>query len=170
MKYFVSLAGRTHEVLVESGGVVLNGRVHQAQLELVPGTPLCHLILDGRSFCFAVSPEAPGEWNLLDAGETVAVEVLDERTRYIRSLAGGGKTHLTGGAVKAPMPGLVVKLLVGPGDQVKAGQSLVVLEAMKMENELKAPGAGLVAAVSVKPGQAVEKGQPLVLLQPVPPA
>jgi pyruvate carboxylase subunit B len=64
------------------------------------------------------------------------------------------------------MPGLVVKVLVEPGQTVAPGQSLVVLEAMKMENELKAPGAAIVAAVAVKPGEAVDKGQTLVEMRP----
>jgi pyruvate carboxylase subunit B len=93
------------------------------------------------------------------------VEVLDERTRHIRSLVGAGKAPSGGGAVKAPMPGLVVKVLVEAGATVAAGQGLVVLEAMKMENEIKAMAPGVVDSVAVKAGQAVEKGAPLVVLR-----
>jgi pyruvate carboxylase subunit B len=162
MKYLVTLGGRTHEIVVDGSSVSVDGRSCDAHLERVVGTPLCHLLLDGRSHTFAVSGGAEGRWTLHHAGELVEVEVVDERTRHIRSLAGAGKAHQTGGTLRAPMPGLVVKVLVEPGQTVSPGQSLVVLEAMKMENELKAPGAAIVAAVAVKPGQAVEKGQPLV--------
>ena len=89
----------------------------------------------------------------------------DERTRHIQSLVGAGKTQKGGGTVKAPMPGLVVKMLVEPGAAVAAGQGLVVLEAMKMENEIKASAAGVIESVAVKPGQAVEKGAALVVLR-----
>ena len=65
------------------------------------------------------------------------------------------------------MPGLVVRIPVTPGDQVTMGSGLLVLEAMKMENEIKAAGPGVVTAVRVTPGQAVEKGQILIELGPV---
>jgi pyruvate carboxylase subunit B len=68
--------------------------------------------------------------------------------------------------IKAPMPGLVVRVQVAVGQAVTAGVGLVVVEAMKMENELKAPRAGTVAQVHVQAGDKVEKGQPLVSLQP----
>ncbi|HEX8298827.1 MAG TPA: biotin/lipoyl-containing protein [Rubricoccaceae bacterium] len=68
--------------------------------------------------------------------------------------------------VRAPMPGLVLRVLAAPGEAVEAGQGLVVLEAMKMENELKAPAAGVVAAVHAAPGAAVSKGDLLVELAP----
>ena len=165
MKYVVTLAGRDHEVVVNGGTLTIDDRACEAHLEMIAGTPLCLLLLDGRSYTFAVSRGADGRWTLLEAGDPVAVEVTDERTRYIRSLAGAGKTHQAGGVLKAPMPGLVVKVLVEPGQTVTAGQSLVVLEAMKMENELKAPSTALVETVSVRAGQAVEKGQALVTLE-----
>jgi pyruvate carboxylase subunit B len=68
------------------------------------------------------------------------------------------------------MPGLVVRVDVVPGQSVAAGTGLVVLEAMKMQNELRAGAPGTVATVRVQPGQAVEKGQVLVEFEPTPPA
>jgi biotin carboxyl carrier protein len=67
--------------------------------------------------------------------------------------------------LKAPMPGLVLRIVAQPGDEVKKGDALLVLESMKMENVLKAPGAGIVDKVLVTTGNAVEKGQPLVLFR-----
>jgi biotin carboxyl carrier protein len=96
-------------------------------------------------------------------GESWPAEVVDERTRHIRSLTGSGEEKKGGGQLKAPMPGLVIRVDVVAGQAVAAGASVVVLEAMKMQNELRAPiGGGVVAAVRVQPGQAVEKGQILV--------
>jgi pyruvate carboxylase subunit B len=92
------------------------------------------------------------------------VAVIDDRTRQIQALTGQKRTTAGGGVVRAPMPGLVVRLEVTVGERVAAGSGLVVVEAMKMENELRAPRAGVVATVHVAVGQAVEKGMPLVTI------
>jgi len=168
MIYHVSIGGRSYEVAVDGERVLVDGQEVRASIHAVPGTPLRHLVYDDRSASFAVIPEGDGRWTLLDQGEAVELEVLDERTRHIRRLVGAGKVQARGGAVKAPMPGMVVRVMVEPGQTVAAGMGLVVLEAMKMENELKAPSAGVVAGVAAKPGQAVEKGQVLVTLTPLP--
>lgn len=166
MKFFVALDGTSHEITVDGDTVLVNGVSARARIEMVHGTPVCHLVLDGRSYSFAVAARGSrGKWTLIDRGEPVEIEVLDERTRHIQGLVGAGKTQAGGGTVKAPMPGLVVKVLVEPGNPVAAGQGLVVLEAMKMENEIKAAAAGVVESVAVKPGQAVEKGAELVTLK-----
>lgn len=166
MKYVVTLEGAQHEIVVDGDRVTIDGNAARAHIEMVHGTPVCHLVLDGRSHTFAVAASGSGgRWTLVDRGELVEVEVLDERTRYIRSLVGAGKAQAGSGVIKAPMPGLVVKVLVEPGAAVSAGQGLVVLEAMKMENEIKAAAAGVVETVSVRAGQAVEKGAVLVVLR-----
>jgi biotin carboxyl carrier protein len=91
--------------------------------------------------------------------------VVDERTRHVRSLTSGAGQRRRPAALRAPMPGLVVRILVEAGQEVGIGAGLVVLEAMKMENELKAPAGGTVSAVQVRAGEAVEKGQVLVEFQ-----
>src|SRR3989441_12027434 len=98
-------------------------------------------------------------------GERVEIEVVDERTRQIQALTGGRVAAAPPGTIRAPMPGLVVRVEEEPGQRVDAGAGLVVVEAMKMENELRAPGAGIVAAGHVAPGQEVERGAALVTLQ-----
>lgn len=162
MRYFVSVAGREITVEVDGQRVVVEGREITAHLTPVPGTPLRHLVMGEDSLSVAMDRREPGRWSLSVAGLLVEVEVVDERTRHIRSLTGAaagakGVPHL-----KAPMPGLVVRVLVEPGQAVAPGQGLVVLEAMKMENELRCSTAGTVRAVAVATGQAVEKGQVLV--------
>jgi len=107
-----------------------------------------------------------GTWLIQDAGERHEVEVLDERTAHIRSLAGGAVQAAGPRPLKAPMPGLVVRVEVEPGQAVAAGASLVVLEAMKMENDLKAAAAGVVDRVAVSAGATVEKGAVLVTFRP----
>ena len=161
MKYQVMVAGRIIEVQVEGERVVVDGREVHAELRRIPGTPLTHLFVDGASWTIPLTPAARGEWEAGVSGETWPVEVIDERTRHIRSLTGGGARAAGPAVLKAPMPGLVVRVLVEAGASVAAGAGLVVLEAMKMENELRAPAAVTVTAVHVRPGQTVEKGQPL---------
>ncbi|MGH7658966.1 MAG: acetyl-CoA carboxylase biotin carboxyl carrier protein subunit [Gemmatimonadales bacterium] len=162
MKYFVSLLGRDLEVEVEGESVRVQGRTFEAHLRAVPGTPLRHLLLGDRSFTLPLDPVTPGTWEAGLHGERWRVEVMDERTRHIRSLTGMGQVKQGPPRLTAPMPGLVVKVEVKEGQQVLEGAGLVVLEAMKMQNELRSPVAGVIGRVLVRGGQAVEKGLVLV--------
>lgn len=162
MKYFVTIGGREIVVEVDGHQVSADGQLMHAHLSRVPGTPLRHLLLDSRSFTLALEGGQRGEWQVGLAGARYTATVVDERTRHIQSLTAGAVAQPGPAVLKAPMPGLVVRVLVAPGAQVAPGQGLVVLEAMKMENELLAPAGGTVRAVPVTPGQAVEKGQVLV--------
>jgi biotin carboxyl carrier protein len=105
-----------------------------------------------------------GVYSLVLDGHRYDVEALDERTRAIRDLAGATAGAVGPTPLVAPMPGLIVRITVSVGDSVAAGQGLVMMEAMKMENELRSASAGTVAAIRVQPGQAVEKGAVLVEL------
>lgn len=92
---------------------------------------------------------------------TYTVKLQDEQARMMRTL-GLDKVERKVSELKAPMPGLVLNVLVKPGDAVKKNDPVLVLEAMKMENVIKAPGDAVVAAVPAEKGKAVEKGQLLV--------
>jgi biotin carboxyl carrier protein len=166
MKYYVQVAGQELEVSLEAGGVRVAGELFPAVLESLPGTPLRQLRLGERTLVFTVEAMARGDWALAHRGERWEASVVDERTRHIRSLTGGARGARGAGEVKAPMPGLVLRVLVEPGQRVEAGAALAVLEAMKMENQIKAPMAGVIERIHVGPGTAVEKGQILVVLAP----
>jgi pyruvate carboxylase subunit B len=103
-------------------------------------------------------------WALGAAGERVEIDVQDDRSKQIEALTGQSKRATTGGIVKAPMPGLVVRVEVSAGQEVEAGAGLVVVEAMKMENELRAPQRAVVQQIHVRAGDRVEKGAPLITL------
>jgi biotin carboxyl carrier protein len=92
-------------------------------------------------------------------------EVIDEARARLASVAGGRTAGHARRELRAPMPGLLVKLLCQPGDSVEPGQPLAVLQAMKMENELSLPRGGTVTAVPATPGQTVEQGQVLVVVE-----
>jgi pyruvate carboxylase subunit B len=168
MKYVVTIAGNAFEIEIHDHQVTIGGQPHAAELKAVPGTPIQNLLLDGASWIIPIQPGKPGTWRLQRRGEWFDAEVMDERTSHIRSLVGEGKAAAGPTVIKAPMPGLVVRLLVEPGQAVSAGQGMVVLEAMKMENELKAAAPAVVDQVHVKAGQAVEKGAVLVTLRTEP--
>jgi acetyl/propionyl-CoA carboxylase alpha subunit len=169
VKYTVILDGQNVEVEIDGDRVTVAGQVYAASLGAIPGTPLRQLLLDGRPSTLAIESLGRGRWALAPGGERWEVEVLDERARHIQSLAGGADRAPVSPVLKAPMPGLVLRVHVAPGEQVVAGAGLVVLEAMKMENELKAPAGGVIKRVRVAAGEAVEKGQVLIEFEDGPP-
>jgi len=166
MRYFVRIGAEEVAVDLEGDAVRIGGELIPAVLEALPGTPLRQLRMGGRTIVFSVESPERGAWVLGCRGDRWEAAVVDERTRRVRSLTGGGRQRAGAGEVKAPMPGLVLRILVTPGQRVEAGAGLAVLEAMKMENQIKAPAAGVVAAVRAEPGMAVEKGQVLLVLAP----
>lgn len=166
MKYFVSVGERIVEVEVDGDQLLVDGAPHAAHLEAVPGTPEQRVIVDGVATSVAVDRFDDGSWRLVHLGAVHDLAIEDERSRHIRSLVGASASAAAGGVLKAPMPGLVVRIEVAVGDRVEPGSALVVLEAMKMENELKATTAGIVVAVRVQIGAAVEKGVVLLELGP----
>ena len=162
MKYLVLVEGQTVEVEVDGDHLTIGGERYHAIVRLVPGTSQRQLLLNDRPLTLSVEPLGRGRWALSAGGERSEVEVLNERTRHIRSLTANADKPRGADVLRAPMPGMVVRINAKPGEQVAAGAGLVVLEAMKMENELKAAAAGTVKAVRVNSGEAVEKGQVLV--------
>ena len=166
MKYYVTVGSTTHQVELDGSRATVDGVAVDIQLAAVPGTPLYHLLIGAASWTVAAEPldgADGGRWALGVAGERIEVAVLDERARRRSGRASAVATPQPGVAhVRAPMPGLIVRVEVAEGQRVDAGAGLVVVEAMKMENELRAPRAGVVQSVHVTVGQVVEKGTPLV--------
>ena len=165
MKYYVAISGRTIEVELHASGVRVDGREVAAEMRELPGTPLRHLLVDGISLPLVATQTEPGVWDLHVDSVRHRAEVVDERTRAIRAMTGQGAAPKGPAAIRAPMPGLVTRIEVAAGDSVRAGQGVVVIEAMKMENELRADADGIVEQVLVAPGQAVEKGAVLVQMR-----
>ena len=112
MKYFVSIGGRETGIEVEGDSVTVGGRTVTATLERLPGSPLVVLTMDGRPATIPLERAGRGRWTVSRHGERHEVEVVDERTRHIRSLAGTGAAAPSGGLIRAPMPGLVVPFVV----------------------------------------------------------
>jgi pyruvate carboxylase subunit B len=167
VKYHVTLRSRTYVIDVDGGSVTVDGERLAAHADAIPGTPLLHLLLGKDSWTVAYQQldGRPSRWALGAAGERVEVEVQDDRSKQIEALTGQGRKPAAGGVVKAPMPGLVVRVEVSEGQVVEVGEGLVVVEAMKMENELRASSRGVVEHIHVSAGQRVEKGAPLVTIK-----
>ncbi len=116
------------------------------------------LLLQGKSY--EVKQETVGaESNMVVGQERFSASVRDPRSFRSRRRAGASEQGVM--KIKAPMPGKVVRILAPVGSQVETGQSVVVIEAMKMQNELKAPKTGVVKKINVEEGAAVEAGQAL---------
>lgn len=158
--------GQRVSVDLGADGIEVDGERLTARLEAVDGTPIVLVAVGDTSHRLAVARGGGrGRYTLWSDGHRFEVEALDERRRAIADMTGAQGAKSGPAPLIAPMPGLVVRVSVQAGNQVQPGQSLVVMEAMKMENELRSTAGGTVASIRVQPGQAVEKGTVLVELR-----
>lgn len=163
MRYLVDLSGQRIEVVLGGDGVSVAGEHVDAHLADVEGTPVRLVTIGGvQHRVVARRGDARGRYALWIDGWRFDVEALDERARAIQDLAADSGRSAGLQPIVAPMPGLIVRVQVAVGDLVQAGQGVIVMEAMKMENELRAPAAGVVRSIHTEPGSAVEKGTLLV--------
>ena len=167
MKYLVQVGDRDVEVLLDADSVQIDGGEARSNVRLadVEGTPV-RMVTIGDEVHRVVARKGPtrGRYTLWLDGFRYEVEALDERARAIRALSGASAAATGPAPLVAPMPGMIVRIAVQVGDDVVPGQGLVVMEAMKMENELRATSAGKVKAVLVQEETAVDKGATLLEL------
>jgi len=167
MAYFAHSGGQDHRVEIrhEKGCyyVRLDDREFQVDfLQVDPG--LYSLLIGGRSYEIDLLKVEDAVMVLVN-GQPFRVEIQEERERRLRAASGKGDARAGRRTVTAPMPGKVTRLLVRQGDTVRAGDGIVVVEAMKMENELKAPVSGTVREVRVAEGKPVSGGDVLVVIE-----
>jgi biotin carboxyl carrier protein len=143
-------AGGTMECVVDGKAITVDALMSQ------PG--VLSLIVEGRQYRCVLDGNA-----VLIGGRRFAFEVSDPRS--LQGRRGAGAAAAGPRAVKAPMPGRVVRVLVAPGEDVAEQQGVVVIEAMKMQNELKSPKAGKVVRVAVAIGETVGAGDVLVVVE-----
>lgn len=163
MKYVTIINGKQFEIEIQKDGTLLvNGEPRQVDF-LSLGESLYSVIMQDRSYELVIE-ERDGAYEVLMRGHLFTGAVLDERAQLLASRRGGLTAETGEISIKAPMPGLIVAISVTEGQEVQAGQTVVILESMKMQNELKAPRNGIVARVSVTPGQSVEQNKLLVTI------
>jgi biotin carboxyl carrier protein len=166
MRYFVSVGDQEIELSLDGDEIEVNGKTLNASVADVAGTPVRMLTIGDEVHRIVVRPgPTRGRYVLWVDGYRHEVEALDERMRAIRELAGQSAEKAGPAPLIAPMPGMIVRVNVQPGDVVHAGQGLVVMEAMKMENELRASTTATVKAVHAQVGAAVDKGALLLELE-----
>jgi len=170
MKYQVHLKGaygeKKHTVELEPTAtgyrITLDGQVIDANAALLAPSAVSVLI-GGRAFEVHVTPQRDEKIKLQSGPHEFTAEIQDPRAwqgRRHGALEAAGRQQII-----APMPGKVIRLLVNPGDEVEAGQGLVVVEAMKMQNEIRSPKKGKVERLQVKEGQNVNAGDVLAWVE-----
>jgi biotin carboxyl carrier protein len=157
------LNNKSFDVEVENGKPVINGNPLAWDLTRINETTF-HILHQNKSYTAEIIQldRATKTIKLKINGSIQTIEVKDRYDLLLEKMGITGTTSGKLNSIKAPMPGLIVKINVAPGDVVKTGDALLVLEAMKMENMIKASGEATVSQVKVKKGDSVEKGQVLI--------
>lgn len=165
MKYIATLGDQVFEIEVNAEDqITVNGERLSIDFRSVSGQPVYSLIVNGQSHEAYVQATEAGLEVLLQ-GQLHIVEVEDERQAKLRETSAGPVVHSGEFNLRAPMPGLIVAVPVVEGQAVTKGQDLVILESMKMQNELKAPRDGTIGRVRVRSGDSVEHNQVLITLE-----
>ena len=165
MTYVASVGGESFHIRMdEPEALVVNDEHHSASLESAGGPSLYSLIVDNSSYEVHVE-EREGSYRVLLLGQVYDVHVEDEGTRRVtRARKARQAEEGEDIIIRSPIPGLIFDVPAMEGQKVKKGDILVIVEAMKMENEIRAPRDATVKATFVAPGDAVDKGTPLVTL------
>lgn len=164
MKYYARIGTAEYEVdISQDGNITIDGEPTSVDL-CQSGVPeLYSVLFGGRSYDMLIE-SGRFEYIITFQGEQFHVQIEDERNRKLNTGRKAPSVPHGELAIKAPIPGLVVKVLVAEGDEIEDGQPLVILEAMKMENEIRSIRAGTVQSVKVEAGQRVEQNEILLLL------
>jgi len=157
MKYITTIGDEQFTIDIDHAGeVMVNGEVVNVDMLQMPDTTMYSTIINGESYDVRLN-EGDEVYLVQISGEIIEVVVEDERTRRLAGLR-SGPGDITGEAIiKAPMPGVVIEVLVSEGQTVEKGDIVLILESMKMQNEFKAPRSGQVSAVRVVVGDKLDQ-------------
>ena len=163
--YFAEVDGKEYQIeILSESRVVINGTPHEIDIHTLKQGASCSLLFDGKSFEPTAFNEN-GDWEVLIKGRLFNIRVEDDIGRRLR-LASGSTSQQTGKYVLlSPMPGMVIDIPVEVGAQVEKGEVLVILESMKMQNELRAPRAGKITSIQASLNDNVERKEALLILE-----
>jgi biotin carboxyl carrier protein len=162
VRYVTTIAGQEYLVeILDESHVALDGKIYEVDFQAIGDQPVFSLLVNGKSYEAYVYP-AGREWQILLQGRSYPSLVEDERERRLRIASGSRVGERAEFHLKAPMPGLVVSMPVNEGEEVQAGDVLIILESMKMQNELRSPRPGKVTRVRVEIGDRVEQHQTML--------
>lgn len=165
MKYITTIDAKEFLVeIIDDHHVSVDGKVVEVDFEAIEEQPVFSLIVDGKSYESYVYHGEEG-LEVLVKGRLYHAQVEDERERRLRAASGGQVAQSGTFHLKAPMPGLVVTVPVSEGQEVKSGDVLLILESMKMQNELKSPQDGVVGRIYAKAGDSVEQREKLLSVE-----
>jgi biotin carboxyl carrier protein len=162
MNYVTTVNGQEFAVeILDEHHVVVDGIPYQIDFVPVGDQPVFSLLVNGESYDAHVYPDEQF-WHVMFQGGVYSALVEDEREKRLRAALGGGVAERLEYHLRAPMPGLVVSVPVNEGQPINKGDVLLVLESMKMQNELRAPRSGTVARLRVKTGDRVEQKETMM--------
>ena len=165
MKYVTTIDGKEFLVeIIDDRHVSVDGKVFEIDFESIEKQPVFSLIVNGKSY-EAYVYHGEEDLEILVKGRLYHADVEDERERRLRAASGGQIAQTGPFHLKAPMPGLVVAVPVEDGQEVKEGDVLLILESMKMQNELKSPRDGVVKGIQVSSGDSVEQRQKMLSVE-----
>lgn len=163
MKYVTIINEKKYEIEIQrDGSILVNGQPRSVDFLPLTGA-LYSLLMNNKSYEVLVE-ERDGEVEVIMRGRRYDARVMDERALLLAESRGEIGEAQGEIVVKSPMPGLIVAIAVQPGAEIKKGQTVVILESMKMQNELKAPKDGVIGQVYVSQGQSVELNKPLLTI------
>ena len=164
MRYEVKVNDQKYMVEVnQDGQITVDGQDTMVEFSRIGDSGLYLLLVNNESFEGLVE-EHEDVWQVVFRGDLYDVQVSDERAQLMRARAHMSVPDSGELPIKAPIPGLVIKIMVEIGQEVSKGDNLAILESMKMENELKAPRDGRVERINIKVGNSVEQHQTLLVL------
>ncbi|MFZ1731211.1 MAG: biotin/lipoyl-containing protein [Bacteroidota bacterium] len=144
----------------EDGTISVNGKL--VEIERLFAGNAHHLRIGARSYDVSSIRDEEEGYHILLNGMSLRVELEDERAVLLRAFGGEKATKVHSAILRSPMPGKITRVMVSEGELIEAGQGVLILEAMKMENEIKAPAAGIVKSIRVTESEAVEKNAVLI--------
>lgn len=166
MKYHTIVNGETYVIDVKSDSyLVVNGEEIEIDFTTINAQGLYSLIVGQQSFEAVVDRVNLDNWQISLSGQLYEVEIYEESVRLLQQKAGLGVAGDGEVNVVAPMPGLVLDIPISEGDVIEVGDNVIILESMKMENELKAPRGGTIAQINVAKGDSVNQNQVLIVIE-----